>query len=105
MEEINTKWNEQKDLFHQQTSLDNLQVSQNKVCLPIEPAPELDQHLQDEDDEDGELDQDLQRLLSIPEETTTLTFTSHNYSTSNDAVLYEDNRYIEERSNEAAKLE
>ncbi|CAM8928344.1 unnamed protein product [Rhodiola kirilowii] len=67
MEEINTKWNEQKELFHQQTSLDNLQVSQNKPCLPIEPAPEPDQHLQDEDDEDGEFDQELQRLLSIPE--------------------------------------
>ncbi|CAM8914526.1 unnamed protein product [Rhodiola kirilowii] len=74
MEEINTQWNEQKELFHQQTSLDNLQVSQNKLCLSIEPAPEPDQHLQDEDDEDCEFDQELQRLLSIHKETTTPTF-------------------------------
>lgn len=61
MDHINTKWNEHKDVFHQQTS------SQDNSCLLIEPASTPYQQLQEEDGENDEFDQELQRLLSIPE--------------------------------------
>uniref|UniRef100_A0A7N0TZH8 Uncharacterized protein n=1 Tax=Kalanchoe fedtschenkoi TaxID=63787 RepID=A0A7N0TZH8_KALFE len=72
IEDINTEWKEQKELFHQQTGSNQLQTSQEEQYLPIEPAPEPEEQPQDEENEDEEFnqdvefDQELHRLLSFP---------------------------------------